>query len=64
MDAYRIEHVSELPALRFEETLADPRTIVLIEWPEKIASALPEKMIRVTCSHVSEDVRNVEIHIP
>jgi tRNA threonylcarbamoyladenosine biosynthesis protein TsaE len=42
MDAYRLESVDELRSLRFDELLQTPHTLVVIEWGERIAEALPE----------------------
>ena len=43
MDAYRIKKLSELKHLGFEEIISLPKSIVLVEWPEKIKRALPKK---------------------
>ena len=44
MDAYRIKKSSELKHLNFEEILSLPKSVMLIEWPEKIKKALPRKI--------------------
>ena len=36
IDAYRLERREELEALRFEEIVADPGNLVMIEWPENV----------------------------
>ena len=36
IDCYRIKKASELGSLGLKEILADPKNIVLIEWPEKV----------------------------
>ncbi|MEK7651199.1 MAG: tRNA (adenosine(37)-N6)-threonylcarbamoyltransferase complex ATPase subunit type 1 TsaE [Patescibacteria group bacterium] len=43
MDAYRIKKLSELKHLDFEEITSLPKSVVLVEWPEKIKKALPKK---------------------
>ena len=43
IDAYRLEEGAQLAPLRFEEVLHMPRTLVCIEWPEHVASALPRE---------------------
>lgn len=43
MDAYRIKKSSELSPLRFKEMVSLPRSVILIEWPERIKKALPRK---------------------
>ncbi|MBU1348869.1 tRNA (adenosine(37)-N6)-threonylcarbamoyltransferase complex ATPase subunit type 1 TsaE [Patescibacteria group bacterium] len=48
VDAYRIEHPSEILALDLDEELADGKTAVAIEWPENIKGWLKrKKTIRV-----------------
>lgn len=42
MDAYRIESDEELRPLRLSEILAQPKTLVCIEWAERIYETLPE----------------------
>ena len=41
MDAYRIESVDELGPLGWSHIVSEPRTLVVVEWPERIESALP-----------------------
>jgi tRNA threonylcarbamoyladenosine biosynthesis protein TsaE len=42
MDAYRIESDAELLPLGFQDMVQKPETLVVIEWPEKILTALIE----------------------
>lgn len=37
VDAYRIEHPNEWTVLDLDEELADGRSILLLEWPERVA---------------------------
>ena len=60
MDAYRIESVSELEPLRFQELLNKPETLFCIEWPEKIAIALPAHYL-LKFKTLSEDERELNI---
>ncbi len=51
LDLYRLNDPSELRAFGLEEVVHDPRTIVLIEWPEKGFDGdilLPDKRIVFT----------------
>lgn len=41
MDAYRLESEAELEPLRFNELLKQPKTLICIEWGEKIKSSIP-----------------------
>lgn len=42
IDAYRIEHEDEMRVLGFEELLADPTRLVVVEWPERISGIMPK----------------------
>lgn len=41
IDAYRLEGGAELSPLRMDELMQDPTNLILLEWPEKVADALP-----------------------
>jgi tRNA threonylcarbamoyladenosine biosynthesis protein TsaE len=56
IDAYRLEHFSELESLGFKEWCADPKNLVVIEWPEKVKEILPQHD-RVDCVFVNETTR-------
>jgi tRNA threonylcarbamoyladenosine biosynthesis protein TsaE len=43
LDAYRIEHESEILALDLEEELSDGNTVLVVEWPENISGWLNTK---------------------
>lgn len=45
VDAYRLETERELMALDLDEELSDGKTIVVIEWPEKIETWLAGKAV-------------------
>lgn len=40
VDAYRIEDMNELGPLDFDMYLADPKNIVIVEWPEMISEKI------------------------
>jgi tRNA threonylcarbamoyladenosine biosynthesis protein TsaE len=61
IDAYRIESLGELGPLRFSELLTLPKTLICIEWAEKIQAALPKNVLNVTLSVVDENARTVHI---
>jgi tRNA threonylcarbamoyladenosine biosynthesis protein TsaE len=50
LDLYRIAAVDELEYLGLDE-LRDPRAIVLVEWPERGAGALPGADLELTLAH-------------
>ena len=57
IDAYRLGSGDDLLKLRFEETLALPKTLICIEWPGNVESALPEDAIKMECKFVDEVTR-------
>ena len=42
IDAYRIDSDDEMRVLGFGELLADPKRLVVVEWPERIQNVMPE----------------------
>lgn len=48
IDAYRIETLDEMRPLRFAELLEEEKTLVCIEWAEKIAPLLPAHTVHLT----------------
>jgi tRNA threonylcarbamoyladenosine biosynthesis protein TsaE len=54
IDAYRIESIEELEVLGWSDILSDPETLVIVEWPERIAEALPLDRKHYTISHNKE----------
>ncbi len=61
IDAYRLETGDQMKPLRFSETLTLPRTLVIIEWPEQIASVIPEDSVYIRLVWVDETTRRIEI---
>lgn len=54
IDAYRIEHSDELKFLGFETMIKTPQTLVIIEWPEHIESAIPQSATWYAIDHHDE----------
>lgn len=61
VDAYRIEDIRELDALRFKDDLEDPANLILIEWANLIADILPDDTIHVVFSHEGPEARGIKI---
>lgn len=51
IDAYRVKNMKELSHFGFKEIIANPENIVLVEWPERISSALPKNTYSISFSH-------------
>ena len=60
IDAYRLNSSAELERLGWGELIADPKNLILIEWPERVPEAIPVDAHRVTLSHLSEEEREIE----
>lgn len=61
IDAYRLKEGRELEVLGFEEILADPESIVLIEWPQHVADILPHDMITLSFVVTGKETRTITI---
>jgi tRNA threonylcarbamoyladenosine biosynthesis protein TsaE len=59
VDAYRIESLDELGPLGWEKLLQQPKTLIIVEWPEKIAGALPDNTHHFIITH-SGDQRTIK----
>ena len=63
IDAYRLENPKEFAALQPEQFLKDPKTLVVVEWPEKVAGALPPADVTINFSSdgAKEGERYIEV---
>ena len=59
LDAYRLEGASALVPLGFAELMQDPATLVIVEWPEKVADALPDADYALTLAVPPEGGRSL-----
>jgi len=48
IDAYRLEKGEDLAPLGFDELMQDSGNLILLEWPEKVARALPEPSVKIS----------------
>ena len=55
-DAYRLFGSSDLEAIGFDDYI-EGDGVAVIEWADRIEDALPEEMILITLTHVSENER-------
>lgn len=60
IDAYRIEKEEEMINLGWNEIVSDPKNLICIEWPERIAHIIPEH-IKIFFEHISENERKIKI---
>lgn len=60
IDAYRFEKPEESNTIKLHEIIADSKNIILIEWPELLGDALPDRRVDVKIDH-DGDGRKIEI---
>lgn len=61
IDAYRLKSGDELLHLGWEEIAKNPKNIIFIEWPERVAEILPNNIKKIYFTFVGECIRGVEI---
>jgi len=60
IDVYRLESSKEFHTLKSERFLYDSKTLVCIEWPERIQGELPNADMKLIFSHGKEkDIRQI-----
>lgn len=59
IDAYRLQGGSELSALGFDELMQSPKTLVMLEWPERVADAFPAPAARISLAVAPDAARTI-----
>lgn len=59
VDCYRLKNPEEMTALGFAQILTDEKTIVLIEWADRIADMLPQSTVWIDFAHIDEINRHI-----
>jgi len=59
IDLYRIEDEDDLLSFGFEEYLADPDGITIVEWPERAGSMLPPGHLYIEINTVADTKRSI-----
>jgi tRNA threonylcarbamoyladenosine biosynthesis protein TsaE len=60
IDAYRVD-ASGVLDLGWNEIVADKKSVVIIEWPERVSGILPEDSFWLSFSWIDEDAREILI---
>lgn len=47
IDAYRLKGSHELEVLDWKELIAEPKNLILLEWPERVADIMPADAIHI-----------------
>lgn len=59
-DMYRLDSADDIRSLGWDALLADPENLVCVEWPERIAGAVPMDAVRVSLGHAGEESRTID----
>jgi tRNA threonylcarbamoyladenosine biosynthesis protein TsaE len=59
IDAYRFDTPDELDGLNFSDFLKDPKNLIVLEWPERVAGKLPVETIFIDFKFISDTVREI-----
>ncbi len=59
IDAYRLDGGIEMNALGWKELLLEENNLFFLEWPEQVADAMPEDMIKLSFEYVDETTRRI-----
>jgi tRNA threonylcarbamoyladenosine biosynthesis protein TsaE len=58
MDVYRFENPDEVKTLGLQEDIQNNENLILIEWPSKIQSHIPQSL-QIHFEHLTETSRNI-----
>jgi tRNA threonylcarbamoyladenosine biosynthesis protein TsaE len=61
LDCYRLNNSSDLAAMDMASVFASPHNLVLIEWAERVADALPADRVTIRLEHQGADTRSITI---
>lgn len=59
VDCYRLKDPAEMAAVGFPEVLTDARTVVLVEWADRVADMLPPDTVWIDFAHGGETERRI-----
>ncbi|MFC1747754.1 tRNA (adenosine(37)-N6)-threonylcarbamoyltransferase complex ATPase subunit type 1 TsaE [Pseudomonadota bacterium] len=60
-DFYRIEEIDDIMASDLQELFEQQNAFYLIEWPQRVISALPEEVINVNLEYLGPKTRKINI---
>ena len=59
IDAYRLKAAGELYSLGWYELIADPSNLIIVEWPEHVAEAIPQNAHRIQIASEEGERRTI-----
>ncbi len=64
IDAYRIKDPKEILDLGWEEMVANPKNIIIVEWAEQIKEILPKNRVQINFEHTKDKKRKITVKSP
>lgn len=61
IDAYRLEGGKDMEMLGWNDMLADPKNLIVIEWPERVKDILPNNTTQLVFEHSNETTRKITV---
>ena len=58
IDAYRVD-AEDIISLGWEEMIADPQNVIIVEWADRIEKIIPKDSIRIRFEWVDEEKRKI-----
>ncbi|MGB2762388.1 MAG: tRNA (adenosine(37)-N6)-threonylcarbamoyltransferase complex ATPase subunit type 1 TsaE [Minisyncoccales bacterium] len=62
IDCYRIQTPEEILDIGFKEIISQPKSIIVIEWPEKIEKILPKNIIKIKFKFINKNIRKITLY--
>ena len=59
LDLYRLQDEGDLASIGFDDLVASAGSVVLVEWPERAATVLPERFLLIEIETVGSDYRRL-----
>jgi len=61
IDAYRLEHSSELKQLGWDGIIKNPKNLIIVEWADKVEDILPTNTKKISFEVTGENTRELRI---
>ncbi len=62
IDAYRLESGRELEVLGWKEISENPKNLIMLEWPERVAEILPSTITTISFLFIDETTREITVN--
>ncbi len=59
IDAYRLEGGGELNAIGWHEAVTNPKNLIFVEWPEKVADEMPNRALTLNFEVIDPETRKI-----